>query len=125
MPDVIIRGMDMGNTMLICPFTADDGYGGCYCVAGADCTGPYDERKYDCPVTVLPTGHGRLIDADALIASFRESVHECKKISEDGYTDALQEVNERAILATFIEAILRTKAQPTIIEAEGGSDGKA
>lgn len=65
MDDIIIRGFDLGNTKLGCPFRADTGYGDCYCVAGADvCYANFDERGPDCPVDILPEGHGRLIDAE-------------------------------------------------------------
>ena len=72
MADVLIKGMNLGDTKHGCPFTADDSCGGFYCVCGADCDGPFDQRTADCPVTVLPEHHGRLIDADALQEEFKK-----------------------------------------------------
>ena len=67
--------------------------------------------------------HGRLIDADALTDSFRESVKECHtwadEISNLAGTEADMYARVSQSLGTFVEAVLRTKAAPTIIPAEG------
>ena len=113
---IIIKGMDMPKDICGEPGYVDVRIFSDGSVIMAKAAPPYYGKFKAVP---LPEKHGRLIDADALIDSFRESVQVCKKISEDGYADALQEVNERAIITTFIEAILRTRVQPTIVPAEG------
>ena len=75
-----------------------------------------------CPLLPLPAGHGRLGDLDKLVADFRESAEECKRLADAVESDPLTEVNNKAIYPAIIEAILRTKAVPTIVPAEGDSE---
>lgn len=75
--------------------------------------------------TILPKGHGRLIDADALRKSFQKSIDECHRWSENVKEGEMYARVSQA-LGTFVECSLRTKNAPTIIEAdkEVMSDGK-
>jgi hypothetical protein len=61
---VMIKGMDMPESCLKCPFTYEGD-----CTADAGLTDVYlflTERHPDCPLSELSTPHGRLIDVAAL-----------------------------------------------------------
>ena len=75
-----------------------------------------------CEGTPLPKHHGRLIDGDALRRSFQESVECCHKWAKEASDtdDDYMYARISQSLGTFVEASLRTKAQPTIIEADKG-----
>jgi hypothetical protein len=91
-------GMDLGNTMVSCPFRANDGFGDFYCVAGhTDCHAPFDERPEDCRVAILPERHGRLGDLDALM----------NNVGDVPYKGSVR----RVLLSA-----------PTIVPAEGGGE---
>lgn len=117
MADIVIMGMDLGNTMVSCPFRANDGYGNFYCVAGhTDCHAPFDERPEDCKVTILPERHGRLGDLDALMEIIR--AHDYPLTAHFNSTDN----------GMFTQGIQQAVDEvPTIIPAEGGTtnDGNA
>lgn len=74
-------------------------------------------RDEDCPLIELPVQHGRLIDADALQQSIKESIDECHKWADEveGW-EMYARVSQS--LGTFVECSLRIKAAPTIIEEE-------
>lgn len=78
-------------------------------------------RNQDCPLVELPEKHGRLGDLDELQSSFRASIDECKKwikeLEENGDNETLVLANQA--FCTFVEAALRLKSIPTIVEAEG------
>ena len=113
---VIIKGMKMPERCLECPFLNAD-----YIFCGVQKREIFVKRADECPLIELPS-HGRLIDADALADSFRESVKECHKwadeISSLDGTEADMYARVSQSLGTFVEAVLRTKAAPTILEAE-------
>ena len=73
------------------------------------------------PINPLPEKHGRLGDLDELQALFRECIDECKKwikeLEENGDNETLPLANQA--FCTFVEAALRLKSIPTIVEAEG------
>lgn len=74
-------------------------------------------RPDDCPLIPVPD-HGRLIDADALRASIKESIDECHKwVDEVSEGEMYARVSQA--LGTFVECSLRVKAAPTIIPADG------
>ena len=112
---VYIKGMEMPTSCEECAFNAEF-----RCIINHQLEGK-DTYTHSCPLVPVPA-HGRLIDADALAASFRESVHECRKwadeIFENGESNMYARVSQS--LGTFVEACLRTKAAPTIIPAEEG-----
>ena len=57
----------------------------------------YNIRHPDCPIVEVPTPHGRLIDADELLESFREALNEDR---------------------CFVNFFALVDDSPTIIEAE-------
>lgn len=81
----------------------------------------FDNRKEDCPLIELGA-HGRLIDGDKLRASFAESVHECHEWAEEIDPETEMSARVSQSLGCFVEASLRTKAQPTIIPAEADNE---
>ena len=80
-----------------------------------------NKRHSGCPLRPLPEKHGRLGDLDELQSSLRESVDECKKwikeLEKIGDNETLALANQA--FCTFVEAALRLKSIPTIVEAEG------
>lgn len=69
-----------------------------------------DKRHKDCPLIELPP-HGRLIDADALVETFRERKRPTLSDGEDGS-------KERVRYIDFISTLQAIKDAPTILEAE-------
>ena len=112
---VLIRGMGIPKTCGDCP---------CYEIEEGFCKVTYDDvsclqisKQGNCPLVELPAEHGRLIDADALQQSIKESIDECHKWADEveGW-EMYARVSQS--LGTFVECSLRIKAAPTIIEAE-------
>ena len=71
---VYIKGMEMPKCCSECLFRSefftDETYGiayGCNLNISIICHDEYKERKDDCPLVDVPTPHGRLIDAEALM----------------------------------------------------------
>ena len=102
MADLLIRGMEMPNNCLDCKIRRDwltcpilDRYA----------MNNKTNRHPDCPLAPLPEGHGRLIDADALLRDHPE-LADCDFIHPK-YDLTLRELIEDA---------------PTIVPAEGGTD---
>lgn len=66
---VLIKGMEMPNSCGECPLQCDECFGSFRCWFskkwGSDLM-----RADDCPLVEVPTPHGRLIDADELIAFY-------------------------------------------------------
>ena len=77
-----------------------------------------DQRPKWCPLIEIPP-HGRLIDADALRQSIKESVDECHKWADEVEGGEMYARGSQS-LGTFVECSLRVKAAPTIIPAEEG-----
>ena len=71
-----------------------------------------------CPLVSIPP-HGRLIDADALRQSIKESIDECHKWADEVEGGEMYARVSQS-LGTFVECSLRVKAAPTIIPAEEG-----
>lgn len=121
---VLIKGMEMPGSCYYCPF-ADGSWGyspphkkRCL-ISGKDM--PVDERYVQknqpvCPLVPVPP-HGRLIDADALRQSIKESIDECHKWAEEVEGGEMYARVSQS-LGTFVECSLRVKAAPTIIPAE-------
>lgn len=61
----------------------------------------------NCPLISVPTPHGRLIDADALIKEFKE----CMCVANSNW--------EYEMVAGYSDAIESVQEADTIIEAEG------
>lgn len=73
---VIIKGMKMPNNCgecVLCNAVKDDEYDyeiNTYCHATGESLESLDVRGDRCPLVDVPTPHGRLVDADALKATF-------------------------------------------------------
>ena len=104
---VYIKGMEMPKSCVSCSF---QGFGGrmnerILCML----TGTNDyinqQSKFaDCPLVEVPTPHGRLIDADALLESIKEARKKDPEI-EDVYIDDYFTVAEWVVSAqTIIES---------------------
>lgn len=115
---LLIEGMDMPKDCASCDLSYYcDGYNGGYGYgpSGFMCrrlkrlikedekNRNYYPRPSDCPLSEIPTPHGRLIDADRLIVALKNSVHE-----------------NPSFLAPLI-TISQIERQTTIIEAEGNT----
>lgn len=66
MADIVIRGMEMPKDCFSCP-CCDTHYGTCKAVKRNWIVTSYSIPVW-CPLVPLPEGHGRLVDADALVA---------------------------------------------------------
>ena len=73
-------------------------------------------RADNCPLVPVPP-HGRLIDADALRQSIKESIDECHKWADE-VEDGEMYARVSQSLGTFVECSLRVKAAPTVIPAD-------
>jgi len=120
---VLIKGMEMPKNCFDCPIGSDGavcvllGIGDGYLYHKHDAFDAATERLPNCPLIELPP-HGRLIDADALRASIRESIDECQKWADEVDKDTMMYARISQSIGTFVECSLRAKAAPTIIEAE-------
>ena len=68
---ILIKGMEMPKACEWCSFistfTTERGVG-CSCEVENFEFGEYSKRQENCPLVEVPTPHGRLIDADRLLA---------------------------------------------------------
>ena len=101
---ILIKGMEMPK----------DGCHHMICIY-ADGTVSTGGRVY-MAVSVPP--HGRLIDADVLLASFKESIDECHKWANEIPNETEMYARVSQSLGTFVECSLRTKGMPTVIPAD-------
>ena len=106
---VLICGMEMPKSCLYCRF-----HKSIYCTLTDICT----NTAQGCPLVEIPP-HGRLIDADALRQSIKESIDECHKWAEEVEGGEMYARVSQS-LGTFVECSLRVKSAPTIIPAEEG-----
>ena len=118
MSGVYIKGMEMPTGCDTCPFEV---FGDCYggkakFIMDIDEEVAMGVRHKNCPLTPIPD-HGRLIDADALRQSIKESIDECHKWAEE-VTEGEMYARVSQSLGTFVECSLRIKAAPTIIAAD-------
>ena len=90
---VLIKGMEKPKSCESCPF---EDFGGCM----------FRVQKEDCPLVEIPTPHGRLIDADAVLLQYNGSILTAQCDYAEGLRDAAEDV----------------KTAPTIIEAEEGEE---
>lgn len=67
MADILIRGMEMPKTCQICRTAKFDRIVGCEEWDRLSIAQRMYMRSETCPLIPLPEGHGRLIDADALM----------------------------------------------------------
>ena len=101
---ILIKGVDMPETCAGCPMNYDE----CWCtvIDGDESSlfNAYDKRLDKCPL-IEPPSHGRLIDADTLMAQI---LNEMRRYNYD----------ETRIL-TLASIMKMVDELPTIIEAEG------
>lgn len=111
--DVIIKGLETPKMCRSCPCFRSWTEGWDYeCGATGQYVGYYDERRPDwCPIAEAPEKHGRLVDADALIAAFIDA----GQASERYRVGETWELNFQEILDVLAEA-------PTILDADGETD---
>ena len=136
---VLVKGMEMPKTCAYCRFIyADpnieyeqpDGtkmVGGCCCCFTGNVIWN-TKRDDDCPLGDVPTPHGRLIDADALIEDLERQCKEVFRIdavSPDDYWITRNEAYNEALWKSWVESFGEyLKTRPTIIEAEGENGSK-
>lgn len=113
-----IKGMEMPENCCACNFSSVVP-GEVWCKL-AHAIIPDDQalvakRPECCPLIPVPP-HGRLIDADALGQSIKESIDECHKWANAVESRELYARVSQS-LGTFVELSLRVKAAPTIIPA--------
>lgn len=105
---VLIRGMEMPKRTPIKALIFPD---------GRVTVTLHSQDVLECQAVPVPE-HGRLIDADALRESIRESIEECHKWADEVDKDTMMYARISQSLGTFVECSLRAKAAPTIIPAE-------
>ena len=106
---IYIKGMEMPRNCFLCLF-----HKSIYCEITGICT----NSAQGCPLIEIPP-HGRLIDADKLRESIKESIDECHKWCDEVEGNEMYARVSQS-LGTFVECSLRVKAAPTVIEAEDG-----
>jgi len=119
---ILIPGMSLpkeGENRLAL-FVGSDGVVDVYRSVG-EATPWLEHYVCECDAIELPP-HGRLIDADEVRKSIRESVEECAKWANEVKEGEMYARVSQSI-GTFVECSLRIKNAHTIIEAEGsGTD---
>ncbi len=118
MSDILIKGMEMPKNCGECLFKHLSPTGESIVCELDLSTVPWESRPFDCPLIEVPK-HGRLIDADALRQSIKESIDECHKWADEVEGGEMYARVSQS-LGTFVECSLRVKAAPTIIGAEDG-----
>ena len=102
---IFLRGVDMPECCCGCPCCYEKADGSCFCTAvkdGEPCDiEDLDQRLPNCPAEDVPEPHGRLIDADRLIAVLKSTT----AISQSDYD-------------LFNHIVGLIEHQPTVIEKE-------
>ena len=104
---VLIKGMEMPTSCMLCPFCVEeaDPANGEMCMVTGTLMPPCTRERLDnCPLIEIPP-HGRLIDADDLLATVHSAMED-----DDMYEDDYRDVRDWLAVA------------PTVIEAEGGDE---
>lgn len=96
---LLIEGMDMPKNCRQCDFTHCTRFGQKLCTFLNEATS-IKKKLSDCPLTEIPSPHGRLIDADRLIAVLKSTIP-----------------HEQRTSAVFC-VLKHIENAPTIIEAE-------
>ena len=106
MADILIRGMEMPTEQRIEVLIFKNGF-----VAYYDVYGHYLGQAR---ATQLPEGHGRLIDADAVIEAYTPDSYDLNKMHM-----TLESFNKRPTVAAIKRAVRNAH---TIVPAEGGGE---
>ena len=98
---LLIKGMKLPKNCLLCPCCVGEGIGAgrqhyCQAIDDEPCVSE-TYRPKNCPLVEIRAPHGRLIDADELLESFREA------LDEDRH---------------FVNFFALVDDSPTVIEAE-------
>lgn len=107
---VLIKGMDIPDHCLRCPFMVSRDNDDCILQTEEEnlMIESFEQMKEHCPLVSVPTPHGRLVDADDVLTQVQKG--KCKNSfelgKESGWNLAIEYVGHFA---------------PTIIEAEGKS----
>lgn len=119
MADIIIKGMEMPKTCCQCDFKIYDNEirwdeNGIEQIGAWVCKRTREiiwntRRGENCPLVPLPEGHGRLIDADAFLATIRPLC------TEDAQAACTLETVKQLMVKHISSA-------PTIVPAEGGTE---
>ena len=82
---ILIKGMEMPKHCNDCELSArvnlEYGYGYC-CQILTEMISNTHERKTNCPLTEIPDGHGRLIDADELLNAIKKAWEDDSEIAD-------------------------------------------
>lgn len=107
MSDILIRGMEMPGHCIDCPLMVDRFDTDACALQSQEANEAFeswDDMRRGCPLVPIPEGHGRLVDADALMPDF-------VKARWEFFSDR----------DTFLRLL---KNAPTIVPAgRGGEDG--
>ena len=95
---IYVKGMTVPKNCCDCPCFNDFGY--YFCNLDDERRDVYDDRPEWCPLVEIPTPHGRLIDADALVPDVCHDWEDSWYLKSDDYS-------EKCI-----------RNAPTVIEAE-------
>lgn len=90
---VLIKGMEMPKDCVSCRWHER---------WGCELTGIGTNTAKGCPLVSIPTPHGRLIDADAILSQYNGNILTAQNDYAEGLRDAAEDI----------------KTAPTIIEAE-------
>lgn len=104
MSSILIKDMEMPKNCCHCDFTHCTRFGQKLCKFLNESTS-IKRKLPDCPLSEIPTSHGRLIDADRLI----------RRLNGIEYI-----ANTEGGRPTFAEALEEIAKAPTVIEAEQG-----
>lgn len=132
MSGIYIPGMEMPKSCFTCPFRRKVDPDNIMCIVTREVfeetfAGTIETRnRSNCPLVPLPD-HGRLIDADALVADLKRQCKEVFKTDavspNDFWITRNQAYNER-LWTTWCESLFDyLKAAPTIIPADKEGEG--
>lgn len=128
MADLVIMGMEMPATCWNCKLKV--GFSACGLVTDHKDGGFFyrvhegNSRPDWCPLLPLPAGHGRLIDADVMVAEMEKQITERDKIMElckraGDMENYFRCSNNQTEIVSFVRMLNNA---PTIVPAEGGED---
>ena len=112
---IYIKGMKMPHDCEVCPCLQYFPVGTFACGVTHTMIGIGDKLK-DCPLVEVPTPHGRLIDADALMREFEKAQNTMKQHGQEYSCSFLSTSQEISTEWYCVEDILDNA--PTVIEAE-------
>ena len=128
---ILIKGMEMPKSCYDCElaFQDQDSEHNTHWLCGiTHKTASMWERLPDCPLISISVPHGRLIDADALIADLKRQCKEVFKtdaVSPDDFWITRNEAYNERLWTTWCESLYDyINTAPTVIPEEGEPDDK-